>query len=177
MAVVNQLTQIDDISYSIIEHLMLNNENIWKILKYNTTDALTKPNLTLDEKTALIYSGGEFADNYKVFRQSFTDDAMEYRNSRLHVFLGYVQPIKAVYGMVDVCFEIMTHNKDIPLDNYKNRNEVMAQEIVNTLNDAYVGGVGNLFFNYNVNYRNMLQLKFFNKYYQGYTLVMSCYGV
>lgn len=177
MALVNKLTQIDSISYAVIEHLMLNNETIWKILKYDTPDALSKPNLTLEEKSSLIYSGGDFADKYNVFRQSFTDDAMEYQNSRLHVFIGYVQPVNAVYGMVDVCFEIMAHNKLIPLNNYKNRNEVIAQEIIGTLNDAYVNGIGNLFFDYDANYRNMLQLKFFNKYYQGYTLVMSCYGV
>ena len=45
-----------NISYKIIEHLMTNPdaEIIWKLLKYNDADAYSRPNLTLEEKAALI---------------------------------------------------------------------------------------------------------------------------
>ena len=72
---VNRLVQLKGMSYEILKYLILNNEDIWKLLKYTTPDALSKPNLTLAEKTALIYNGETDASPYRVFRQSCADDA------------------------------------------------------------------------------------------------------
>ena len=49
----NKYSQMSQMVYNIVEHLMLNNENIWKVLKYPDVDCLNKPNLTLAEKAAL----------------------------------------------------------------------------------------------------------------------------
>ena len=56
MAYYNDYKSMPYIPYRIIEYLANNNENIWKILKYNTYDCLSKEDLTFDEKMKLIWS-------------------------------------------------------------------------------------------------------------------------
>ena len=60
-----QFERYSDFSYNIIKLLINKCEKLWKLIKYNTADALEKPNLTEEEKIALIYKGG--ADNIKPF--------------------------------------------------------------------------------------------------------------
>ena len=42
-----------------MEYLALNEEIFWKVIKYNTYDALSKPDLTFQEKMALIWARDE----------------------------------------------------------------------------------------------------------------------
>lgn len=170
---VNQLSQLRTMSYSVLTELILNNEDIWKLLKYPTPDALSKPNLTKQEKIALIYNGEADSSSFRVFRQSFTDDAYAEETSRLGIYISYVQPTNYVNAIVDFTFEIMSHNKIIALDEYMNRNEYILSEIVSTLNNKEIGGLGSLFFDYDTNYRNIAQLTYFNKFFQGYKLTVS----
>jgi len=174
---VNRLVQLKGMSYEILKYLILNNEDIWKLLKYTTPDALSKPNLTLAEKTALIYNGETDASPYRVFRQSFADDAYNEEASRLHLYVSYIQPNNYASAVVDFTFEIMSHNKIIAIDGYMNRNEYILSEIMATLNDVEIGGIGNLFFDYDTNYRNIAQVTYFNRFFQGYKLTISNHAV
>ena len=48
--------------------LINENEIVWKLLKYNTNDAWKMPNLTKEEKIALIYPGTpEYEEDYNVY--------------------------------------------------------------------------------------------------------------
>ena len=49
----NSLSALPNAPYNILKYLAQNNENIWKLLKYNSYDALSKPNLTMEEKLSL----------------------------------------------------------------------------------------------------------------------------
>ena len=52
--------KVSEIPYIIIEKLALSETNIsqkiWKLLKYTTTDALEKPNLTFEEKMEMVWT-------------------------------------------------------------------------------------------------------------------------
>ena len=48
---------------NIITYLIKNNENIWKLLYYNTPDCLQQNNLTIDQKSALIYTGQNISNS------------------------------------------------------------------------------------------------------------------
>ena len=52
--------KVSEIPYIIIEKLALSETNIsqkiWKLLKYTTTDALGKPNLTFEEKMEMVWT-------------------------------------------------------------------------------------------------------------------------
>ena len=53
----NKFTEFSNLCYNILAYLMVQNEDIWKLLKYDTPDPLSKPNLTLEEKRKMIYDG------------------------------------------------------------------------------------------------------------------------
>ena len=54
----NSLSKLPTIPYNILVYLARQDEIIWKLLKYNDYDALSKPDLTFDEKIALIWKSG-----------------------------------------------------------------------------------------------------------------------
>ena len=51
----NKYTILTDLPYNVVTHLFTNDkaEIIWKLLKYNDSDAWMKPDLTQDEKSRL----------------------------------------------------------------------------------------------------------------------------
>ena len=65
-------------SYNCTAHLLKNNELVWKLLKYQTSDAWEKDDLTSAEKSALIYKGEDPTTmyNYNVFFDDFQDDGI-----------------------------------------------------------------------------------------------------
>lgn len=177
----NRFTHIPNFSMNIINYLIDNNETIWKLLKYETNDALSKPNLTTDEKTNLIYSGMSKVDNpedykdaekgYRVFTKGMSTDAIVEACSQLHIYVGNVIPRDHIVSNIDMYIQIISHNGILVLDNYQNRNEVMLQQILSTLNGAEIQGITNLSFDKGNNVR---WFKFSEKWYEGYRLIMSC---
>jgi len=177
----NRFTHIPNFSMNIINYLIKNNETIWKLLKYNTSDALSKSNLIMDEKTDLIYSGMSIVDDpedykdaekgYRVFTKGMSTDAITEACSQLHIYIGDVRPRDHIVSNVDMYIQIISHNGILILDDYRNRNEVMLQQILTTLNGADIEGITNLSFDKGNNVR---WFKFSEKWYEGYQLVMSC---
>ena len=56
----NSLSQLPKAPYSILTFLALNNENIWKMIKYNSYDALSKPNLMNASTASAAFSCASF---------------------------------------------------------------------------------------------------------------------
>ena len=52
---VNKYTSLPSVPYKIISYLAQNNEKIFKALYYQGSDALSQPNLTLEQKIDMIY--------------------------------------------------------------------------------------------------------------------------
>lgn len=170
----NQFGGLDEIGYKVIQYLMLNNENIWKLLKYPTPDALLKDNLSMREKAALIYDGADDTSDYRVFRSAYMDDIFDDRCSQLRVYITSINPDNHIYSTVDIGIELVVHNKIINLVGYKNRLEVMLKECLKTLNGAYVGGIGKLMFDRNMSFYDLVKLNLYNnRNFYGYTLIMS----
>ena len=129
----NQHKAIRYITDRIIYHLIDNNEIIWKLLKYNSDDALMQPNLTKDEKVELIYKGGGLkADGFKVFRQAYVDDVELTDGSMIRVFLSNIIPESRIISDVAITVECLVHNKnimvesDLPDITYENRLELLS---------------------------------------------------
>lgn len=136
------------ISYKIIEHLMTNPdaEIIWKLLKYTDADAYSKPNLTQQEKAALIYKGQAIQSDYNVFFDFMTSDAEDEMNTLLRIYPSEVYPITRVTGICTVNIEVFTHSKINHLSNYTTRVDVIIQTLLEVLNGSDIGGIGVLFF-------------------------------
>lgn len=172
----NRYNTIRDAGYKIIEQLIKNNDDIWRLLKYNTPDALNKDFLTLEEKRGLIFEGttNPDAEDYRVFRQPFLDDAFDSQVSQLRVYLLTMNPENRSVGTVGMALECVCHNKILSLSNYENRLEVMVQQLLQTLNGIEVGGIGELVFDDNSSFFDLASLNMYNnRNFLGYTLVMS----
>ena len=81
---------------------MINNENIWKLLKYNEPNALSNPSLTLNEKAALIWDGNGDSESYKVFRTPYLDDMFTEQTTQLRVYLTTVYPDNSKEGRISI---------------------------------------------------------------------------
>jgi hypothetical protein len=172
----NQYDGLQNFTLFIIQHLMLNNEDIWKLLKYDTQDALEKPNLTREEKASLIYPGasGGNMDDYRVFRTPYLDDLTTNQQAQLRVYLESVTPDTLLYGTVDVNIEVICHVKMIELNDYQNRAESIVWQVIKTLNGAEVGGIGKLFFDRNGSFYDLIKMnRYNNRNFYGYTITMS----
>lgn len=171
----NKYSTIRNAGYLILQHLMLENEDLWKILKYDTANALSLPNLTMKEKRELIYNGIGDSENYRIFRGAFIDDAVTAQQTQLRVYVATLNPENRSVGTVTMAFECVTHNKLVNLDSYESRLEVMVQEILRTLNGADVNSLGTLVFDYNSSNFDMASINIYNnRNFFGFTLLMSC---
>ena len=63
----NNFAMLPSVPYNIIMTLAQNNENIFKMLKYNTYDCLSQPNLTFEEKMEMIYKNQDQQQDYRIF--------------------------------------------------------------------------------------------------------------
>lgn len=142
----NKLKGYDLLSYKVISYLIENNEDIWKMLKYNTPDALSKSNLTQEEKASLIYSGETDSEPFKVFRDPFTDDVFTEQVCQLRIFPNSTYPENRIMSIQDICIQIVCHVKINYLDDYVIRLDRIIYELINTLNGSDIGTVGQFYF-------------------------------
>lgn len=173
----NQYQGLEDIPYNIIGHMLTNNENIFKMLKYDDLYPLSKhANLTTSEKRSLIYRGETDSTFAKIFLQGSTDDAFTSQSSQFRVYVDNIYPEDQIKGLITVIFEVLSHNKLNTIENgYKTRVLCMVNEVIKTFNGSIVNSVGELFFNAQASRRmNYVKQNLYNgKNYFGYTICMS----
>lgn len=170
----NQYTHIREMGYNVISYLMKSNDDLWKLLKYNTTDALSKPELSMKEKSELVWGGTHDIAKYRVFRSPFLDDSIEEQISQLRVYITSLNPDNHVIGTVDICLEVVVHNKIVNLEDGLSRPEVMLQELLKTLNGREINGVGKLFFDRRGSFYNLASMnRYNNRNFFGYSIIMS----
>ena len=139
---------LPELSYRVLEYLISSPdaEIIWKLLKYNTADAWEKPDLTIDEKRALIYPGGEHSENYNVFLDFVMDDAVDKEETYLRIYPSQIYPSNRTVGICAICFEVFAHSKINHLSNYTTRIDTMISALIKSLNGKDIGTIGVLYF-------------------------------
>lgn len=144
----NTYAQVPNFSYRIIEHLMTSEkaDTLWKLLKYNDADAYAKPNLTIEEKAALIYKGIGTEDNYSVFLDYMSSDAVATVKTFLRIYPGEAFPQTRTTGIQGINLEVFVEHTINHLADYTTRVERITQILLEVLNGADIGGVGVLFF-------------------------------
>lgn len=155
MACYNTLEQTPYMPYLILNKLLTsNNENIFKLLKYPTYDALTKDNLTIKEKRDMIWKYGNNQQEYNIFLIPFEEDMNEKTTTILKIWDRIIVPTNHLLADIVFEFDIITHNK-IGMVEYNgypcSRIDVLRTEIIKELNGAEVNGVGTLQFNRGLN--------------------------
>lgn len=145
-------TPMPNIGYKIVEYLINSPEAeiIWKLLKYTDADAWKKDNLTKKEKTEMIYKGSDAQDKYNVFFDYFMDEATNKEKSFLRIYPSNIFPLTRTYGICCVNIEVFIHSQINHLSNYTTRLDTIIQKLIEILNGTDVGGVGVLFFDYDI---------------------------
>ena len=145
----NSLAALPQAPYKILEYLALNNENIWKMIKYNDYNALSKPNLTIKEKLEYVWKNGKQED-YSVFFTNLIEDAICQSKCILKIYQYYIHAEPNVYLSTPIYAFDFLYGGQMSLINYNNapanRGDVFIHEILKTLNGVNIGGVGMLTF-------------------------------
>jgi hypothetical protein len=147
----------DNISYLCIDYLMDNDELVWKLLKYSTPDAWNKPNLTKEEKAALIYNGGDDTSLFSVFSDQGQPEVLTTEKSEIRISPYSLTPDNRVWGTVTMQFEIYSHYHINTLSNYRMRVDMIAKRFLQVFNGSQIGGIGRLHFDTLGSYGNRLE--------------------
>lgn len=145
----NSLKALPKAPYTILTYLALNNETIWKMLKYSGYDALSKPNLSMSEKMDMIWKYGRQED-YSVFCTNLVEDAICESKNIFKLYQYYIHANPSVYSSTVVyAFDFLYGGQMalIDLDGVPvNRGDLFINQILETLNGADIGGIGKLAF-------------------------------
>lgn len=144
----NSLSALPNIPYNILSYLVLSKEaeNLWKMLVYNSYDALSKPDLTTAEKLNLLWRDGKQED-YGVFFTNLVEDAIPTSKCILKIYNYYDQPNELYLANIVYAFDFL-YGGQMSLVEYNgvpvSRGDLFVYIMLNVLNGANVGGVGNM---------------------------------
>lgn len=143
----NSLSALPNAPYNILTYLAQNNENIWKMLKYNSYDALSQSELSMSEKLDLVWKNGPQED-YSVFFTNLIEDEICESKCILKIYQYYIHANPSIYVSTPVfAFDFLFGGKMSLIDRDGipvNRGDLFVHEILKTLNGVYIGGVGQL---------------------------------
>jgi len=146
----NTFELFPDLSYNCITYLIDNNELIWRLLSYTDVNAYRldddHPNLTKEQKGALVYNGIREETDCRVFMDSGQEYSWNIRACFLRITPVRLRPSNNIFGYVSMGFEIYCHYGINQLSNYKTRLNIITQQLIETLNGKDVGGLGRLYF-------------------------------
>lgn len=181
----NRYTNLDGAEWRIIYALAASKtkhaKNLWRMLKYNTSDCLIRDDSDVDpenpnyiaNRLALVYVDTGVSDNKKVFLSPYIDDAWVTQSARLDVFVDSIRPTNNINSQVNIGIEIIVHNKINNIDGdasstdpnsnpselrdgesiipYKSRATTMLKSVLAELNGVFIDGVGMLQHNMGIN--------------------------
>jgi hypothetical protein len=138
----NDFQQFSRLSYTCIKYMMENNELIWKLLKYTSPDAWNKPNLTQEEKGALVYAGQQDSSKFNVFMDGKQPDVLVDECTLVRIMPNYALGMNRTIGVIEVSMEVFSHYKINHLSNYSTRIDTIAGELLALFNGSDVGALG-----------------------------------
>lgn len=144
----NSMSMLPNIPYNILTYLAKEEQILWKLLAYNSYDALSKPDLTFSEKMDLIWKEGP-QEPYSVFMTNIIDDAIPESKTILKIYNYYIHAKDLYLAPTVYAFDIL-YGPKISLVEYNgipvSRADLFVNRILTLLNGVEVGGVGKLVF-------------------------------
>ena len=113
----NNFKEMPQLPYKVIAALLTEEsqsaEDFWKLLKYADVEALSKPNLTYEEKVALIWRGDSIEQNYNVFLKPLVGSSMDdaEAQTQLRVFRYTTQPVTRFEAVMTIEADFITNEK------------------------------------------------------------------
>lgn len=131
------------IPYKILEALLTNTSEsanrLFKLLKYNDIDCLSKPNLTLREKKALIWRGQDIEQNYNIFVKPLIGSSLVDSESQtqMRIYRYSTYPTNKIEATISIQIIFLTNEKSslAEVDGILcERTDVMESEFLNIIN-------------------------------------------
>ncbi|MGL4453542.1 MAG: hypothetical protein ACRCTZ_20475, partial [Sarcina sp.] len=122
----------------------------WKILKYPTYDCISKPNLTIEEKSMMIWKNQDNSQDYNIFFNNVVDNMILDSKTLLKLYKFDGSPETHIVSTLSYQFDFLYGTKISIIDYYGipcNRGDALEAEILKTLNGVEVSGVGMLQYN------------------------------
>lgn len=147
----NQFTSMPYTPYKIILAI-LDNDNLCKLLKYNTYECLSMTNLTYEEKIAMIWKNPQFdqMQNYNIFMTNTMANMMTESMDVLEVYRYHTRPLNPVLATTAYRFDFLFGSKTAMVE-YEgvpcNRGDVFEMELMKSLNGKDIAGIGLLQYN------------------------------
>jgi|WetSurSiteA1Bulk_404760.scaffolds.fasta_scaffold00089_13 hypothetical protein len=138
----NNFQHFSLLSYNCIKYMMDNNELVWKLLKYTSPDAWSKPDLTQEEKGALIYAGQQDSSKYNVFMDGKQPDVLVNEITMVRIMPQYAVGQNRTIGVIEISMEVFSHYKINHMSNYTTRIDTIAGELLALFNGVNVGTLG-----------------------------------
>ena len=113
----NNFKEMPQLPYKIVTTLLTQEsqsaEDFWKLLKYVDADALSKPNLTYEEKMALIWDGNSLEQNYNVFLKPLIGSSLDNAEAQtqLRVFRYTTMPTSRFEAVITIEADFITNEK------------------------------------------------------------------
>lgn len=149
----NNFSTLPMLPYSIVEYLILNgSEELWKLLKYQTVNALDNEDLTIEEKKKLIWDGVDpQEENYGIFLKPLIGNSLDSgeEQCQLRIFRYDTTPVNRLQSTVIYQIDIICQEKCANIyynDYFCERTDVIESLLLKDLNGVNIGGTGELVF-------------------------------
>lgn len=113
----NNFKEMPQLPYKVVTTLLTDEsksaEDFWKLLKYVDNDALSKPNLTYEEKMDLIWDGNSLEQNYNVFLKPLIGSSLDNAEAQtqLRVFRFTTMPTSRFEAVMTIEADFITNEK------------------------------------------------------------------
>ena len=113
----NNFKEMPQLPYKVVTTLLTDEsksaEDFWKLLKYVDNDALSKPNLTYEEKMDLICDGDSLEQNYNVFLKPLIGSSLDNAEAQtqLRVFRFTTMPTSRFEAVMTIEADFITNEK------------------------------------------------------------------
>lgn len=152
---------------SNIGNTLIKNQNLLKLIHFNSSNALLQSNLTIEEIIDFCGQGSDPNTQQKIFKYPYYDKIIDEIRSELRFFIPKIKPENIYLSELSISFQIIVHNSLIDLDDSKQRPIELVKEILQTLNGVDIGSIGNLKLNSSIN------IVSWNSNFSGYAFNMT----
>ena len=147
----NNFISMPTFPYRIVEYLITNgSEELWKLLKYQTVDALDNENLTIEQKKDLVWDCIDpLEEKYNIFLKPLIGNSLDSgeEQCQLRIFRYDTIPIDKLTAVIVYQIDIICQEKcaNVYANNtFCERTDVIESLLLNDLNGVNIGGTGEL---------------------------------
>lgn len=165
----NEYLKLDNLNtfVSNIGNHLVKNQDILKMLKYDTANALSMGDLGIGDIVALMGRGSDPSKDKRIYKQPFHNEIADEMRSEIRFFIPQISPNNIYIAGVDICFQIIVHNNLWDLNDNLERPLVVVNKLLEHFHGENVGGIGEL------KLMSPIKMYAYSDNFSGYTFMLS----